>query len=200
MISRFRRPPVNPMRLQPLEHLDDPGRWPLLVQSLVILMACLLVCLLYYEMLLAPALAELEQKRNRETELRQSLLPHIEKTGLLPDLEQQKTYWESRLHQARHPLARYSDLPYLVSELARLGKQHQLELELARTGGSLSEESFDIITTELRLKGRYPAYLEFLEDIARLPYMTTLHDIRIQQAQDSLLIMATLRTYIHKQS
>ncbi len=199
MTNKSPLPSVSRMRLQSIDHLNDPGQWPLLVQSLVILMACLLVCLIYYPVLLEPALAELEQKRHQETELRQSLLPHLEKTGLLPVLEQQHTRWLARLHQARHPLARYSDLPYLVSELARIGKQHQLELELAKTGGSLAEESFDIITTELRLKGSYPAYLEFLEEVARLPYMTTLHDIRIQQAQGSLLIMATLRTYIHKE-
>ncbi|MEY4194881.1 MAG: type pilus biosis protein PilO [Pseudomonadota bacterium] len=185
---------------RPGEAGRNPGQWPLPVRLLTLLAVCLTAALGYYLIVLAPALTELETKRNEEIRLKQSLAPYLEKAARLSALEQQQGRVMARLHQARHRLARHSDLPYLVSELARLGKQRQLQLELAKTGGQIPDESFDLITTELRLRGGYPAYLEFLEDIAELPYMTTLHDIRIQQTADALLIMATLRTYVHKET
>ncbi|MGI9212628.1 MAG: type 4a pilus biogenesis protein PilO [Methylococcaceae bacterium] len=166
---------------------------------MTLFMACALTGLGYYLSLLEPALTELEYKRSEETRLKQNLMPYKTKAGGIPHLEQQDRQLTAQLHKARHQLALYSDLPYLVSELARIGKQHQLELQLARTGEEIPDETFEIMTTELRLTGSYTAYLGFMEDISRLPYMTTLHDTQIQQKDNTLLIRVTLRTYLHKE-
>lgn len=188
------------MQPYPTEHdINNPGLWPLTVKLLAVLMASVLTALGYYMSVLEPALAEWEQKQAEETRLKENLMPYKTKASRIPQLEQHDRQLTAQLHKARHQLALYSDLPYLVSELARIGKQHQLELQLARTGGDIPDETFDIITTELRLTGSYTAYLGFMEDISRLPYMTTLHDTQIQQKDNTLQIRVSLRTYLHKE-
>lgn len=188
---------------------NQPGQWPIATKILVITLLSLVTGVGYYRVVLESALTEFRQVQDEESSLKHSFASYRIRIKNLPELQTQAMRVTQRLNTATQQLAQPTDLPYLIGEVARLAKQHQLELELARTGKAITQDPFEVITTELKLTGTYPAYLGFLQELPTLSHIATLHDVRItprspqpkasRDAPQTLLISATLNTYLHKE-
>lgn len=200
----------NPMKLViPDWQTDHPGQWSLVLRIISILLLCSLTAGGYYLMVLEPLINELKQGQEEESRLKLTLTTRYLNLTPLDVLEQQAQQTHLKLTQARERLLHPADVPYFINEIARIARDSQLELVLAKTGEEIPRDFYNILSTELRFTGTYPAYLDFMQTLAQRPHLATLHELRISpktphgKVSDTmatpLVISAKLNTYIHKE-
>lgn len=131
---------------------------------------------------------------NMEKEDRVLLLQaYKEKTVKLKSAEQYKYQLveiESNFNQQLQQLPKETEIPGLIDDLNRAGKQSGLKFEDIKLGIELPKEFFIEQPIEIKAAGDFHSFGTFLESVAKLPRIVAVKSFTIKEisAQESLTI------------
>ncbi|MDN5870438.1 MAG: type 4a pilus biogenesis protein PilO [Nitrococcus sp.] len=171
------------MNLAELRELDfeQPGRWPLLVKvaAMVILFSLMLGAGWYFDW--QHQWDQLDQARAREIELKgqfeqkQRLAANL--AAYQKQLEDMRASFGAMLRQ----LPSRAEVAKLLVDISHTGLASGLEFELFKPLDSIRKEFYAELPVAIEVRGTYQEFAHFVSDVANLPRIVTLHNIRIRR-------------------
>ncbi|MFP4063816.1 MAG: type 4a pilus biogenesis protein PilO [Halochromatium sp.] len=177
------------------------GDWPLAAKAVLIAMACGLVALGWYQVVISDQLERLNSARQQELELRQRFEHEQPKAASLEATRRQVNALEASFEALLHQLPDEAEVASLLVDVSRTGRAAGLEFELFQPAAESIREFYAELPIRVRVSGRYHAFATFISGLAALPRIVTVHDIRIERDQKpgaalgAMSLSATVRTY-----
>ncbi len=179
---------------------NDPGQWPLLPKLATYVAVAVAVVVLGYFLVLSSEQEALDQEKNREPDLRNSLTAKAGQAANLPELRRQKSQVEEYVTQLEKQLPGKAEMDALLSDINQAGLGRGLQFELFRPSGEQVRDYYAEQPISIKVTGRYHDFGAFAADISNLSRIVTLHNLVISQmnAKDAaglLQLEALARTY-----
>ncbi len=190
--------------MQELRSIDprDPGRWPLAVRALAVLLCFIAVAVaLIYFFVWQDRMPELQQREDQEDQLRSEFRNKHSKAVNLSVYKQQLADIEKSFGALLRQLPSKTEVPNLLVDISQTGLAAALEEKLFQPGQEVKRDFYAELPIKIRLTGSYHEFGEFVSGIAALPRIVTLHDIQITPVQstgsnyDQLQLDLTAKTY-----
>jgi type IV pilus assembly protein PilO len=190
------------VNLQDLNELDfsNIGVWPTPVKLILVLVVCVIVAIGGYHLDTKKQLKRLETVEQQEKQLRADFEKKQAKASNLAayrkQLEEMKQSFGAMLRQ----LPNKTEVAELLVDVSQTGLATGLEFELFKPSAEVPREFYAELPIEIKVKGNYHEFGNFISGIAALPRIVTIHDIRISSgkskaAAGDLLLTATAKTY-----
>ncbi|MCM5570873.1 type 4a pilus biogenesis protein PilO [Burkholderiaceae bacterium FT117] len=183
-----------------------PGLWPVLPKAGLLTLLVAGVMALAWAFYWQGLLDELERRRGEEVQLRGQFVDKMKQAVNLPVLRKQKEQVMQYVSQLEKQLPSKAEMDALLSDINQAGVGRGLQFDLFKPGQVMVREYYAELPISIRLSGNYHDFAAFTSDVANLPRIVTLHDIRISvpenQARGSsvtpggpLLMEATAKTF-----
>ena len=180
----------------------EPGQWPFLPRLAAWVVCSLLVVVLGWVLLLSAVQDDLQARRAKEPELKQTYTLRLSQAINLGELRKQKLQVQEYVAQLERQLPGKAEMDALLSDINQAGLGRGLLFELFRPGQVVVKDYYAELPIALRVTGRYHDIGAFAADISSLSRIVTLHDLAITQAgardggvAGPLTMEATARTY-----
>jgi len=188
--------------LEQLRSLDinDIGRWPFAIRCGVIgLIFVAVVAGGFYLQIVREAMPRLERAEQEEAELRRSFENKQRKAANLDAYTRQLEEMEQSFGAMLRQLPSETEVPNLLVDISQAGLGAGLEEKLFEPQPEVERDFYAELPIRIRLEGGYHEMGRFVSGIASLPRIVTLHDIRIEPADDTaggrLTLDVTAKTY-----
>jgi len=169
------------MRLEDFNRIDPKNMGSLPPPVKAVLLAGFLVLLIGagYWFLWQPALEELDQARNKETQLREVFLTKKAEAVNLPAYKQQMVDIERTFGALLRQLPNKSQMDGLLTDINQTGLERGLEFELFKPGQEKKAEFYAEMPISIRVTGGYYDLGAFAFGISKLSRIVTLNDLKI---------------------
>ncbi len=178
---------------------NDPGRWPILPQIVVVLVAMALVLGGAYYLFWSDQAAQIEAAVKKEEELKQQWLAKKRQAVNLPLYQAQVEEGERLFGTLLRQLPSKAEMDGLLREAHQLGLRRQLAFDLFRPGNEVKKEFFAELPVTLVVAGPYQALAGFVSDASTMPRVVSFGDFTLaaQEAKTGggLRLEATLFAY-----
>jgi len=179
------------------------GTAPKPVQYAVIALICVLVIAAMGWFLVKPEYDRLEQAQQREQQLRSDFETKQSRAANLEAYKAQLEEMEESFGTMLRQLPDETDMESLIIDLSQTSVAAGLEVEFFQPGNEIMRDFYAEYPIELRVRGRYHEFGNFVSGLASLPRIVTLHDIAISPTDgtpsgaDSPMLTMTLtaKTY-----
>jgi type IV pilus assembly protein PilO len=174
---------------------QDVGTWqraPRLLTLLVIFVAVLAGgYFLYWESLQT----ELEVGRTEEERLKTEYRSKLQQAVNLEPLKRQKALVAQFVQALEKQLPSKAEMEALLSDINQAGVGRGLQFELFRPGGVSVRDYYAELPITIRVTGTYHDIGAFTADIANLPRIVTLNNLRITGSGNALGLDAVAKTF-----
>jgi len=188
--------------LEELRSLDprDPGRWPLPARAGAVAVAFVALSVLgIYLLVWNEQRPELQRHQAEEQQLRQEFRDKHAKAVNLELYKQQLKDIERSFGALLRQLPGKTEVPSLLIDISQTGLAAGLQEKLFQPEPEQKKDFYTELPIKIRLTGNYHQFGEFVNGIAALPRIVTLHDIDIKSdnkdAYDQLSLELTAKTY-----
>lgn len=188
--------------IEELQSLDtsDPGRWPLLVRLISVVVVFVAVgTLSIYFFVINSEIPLFERVELEEQELRATFEERQTKAANFDAYRSQLAEIERSFGAMLRQLPGRTEVPNLLVDISQTGLGAGLEEQLFQPMGEIRREFYAELPIRIRLSGSYHELGNFVSGIAALPRIVTLHDINIRpltpDALDELTLDVTAKTY-----
>jgi type IV pilus assembly protein PilO len=186
------------MTLDELKRLDPKkiGSWPILPKFGVLLGLLLLLVFAAYWFDWQDQMAQIDEARAKEEQLRSTFLSKKKQAIDLPAYRQQLVDIESQFGALLKQLPGKSEMDALLTDINQAGLGRGLQFELFRPAAQETMRDFYAeLPITIRVTGNYHDLGAFASDIGRLSRIVTLNDISLAAAKDGLTLDATAKTF-----
>ncbi len=186
------------MTLDELKRLDPKkiGSWPILPKFGVLLGLLLLLVFAAYWFDWQDQMAQIDEARAKEEQLRSTFLSKKKQAIDLPAYRQQLVDSESQFGALLKQLPGKSEMDALLTDINQAGLGRGLQFELFRPAAQETMRDFYAeLPITIRVTGNYHDLGAFASDIGRLSRIVTLNDISLAAAKDGLTLDATAKTF-----
>lgn len=175
----------------------DPGTWPLLPRLAAFLGIFAVVQAAGYALYWQGQLAELDDGKAREMELRSQYEEKIAKAVNLEVLKRQKEQVGQYVNTLEKQLPSKSEMDALLSEINQAGIGRGLQFELFKPQQVAVKDYYAELPIEIKVIGSYHAIGGFASDVANLSRIVTLNDLHVTVPKDNsaLVLNATAKTF-----
>ena len=178
---------------------NEPGQWPLLPKLLTWAAVAIVMMVLGWFMLLAPAHDELDAERSKEPNLKLDYRAKLGQAVNLAELRKQKLQVEEYVTQLEKQLPGKAEMDALLSDINQAGLGRGLQFELFKPGQVVVKDYYAELPISIKVSGRYHDMGAFASDIANLSRIVTLHNLNVgsvaRDTSGALTMEATARTY-----
>ena len=189
--------------MQEMRSLDprDPGRWPLPVRALAVLVCFVAASIaLVYFTVWQSQMPVLQQREDQEQTLRTEFRTKHARAVNLAVYKQQLADIERSFGAMLRQLPSKTEVPNLLVDISQTGLAAALQEKLFQPGAEVKRDFYAELPIKIRLTGTYHEFGEFVSGIAALPRIVTLHDIQITPVDksasgDQLQLELTAKTY-----
>ena len=188
--------------IEELRSLDtsDPGRWPLLVRAISVVVVFVAVSALgVWYFVVQAEMPILERAELEEQELRATFEERQTKAANFDAYRAQLAEIERSFGAMLRQLPGRTEVPNLLVDISQTGLGAGLEEQLFQPMGEVRREFYAELPIRIRLSGSYHELGNFVSGIAALPRIVTLHDIGIRPVGpdtfDELVLDVTAKTY-----
>lgn len=177
------------------------GDWPLAAKVVLIVLACGLVAVGWYRIVISDQLERLSGARQQELELRQRFERTQPKAASLEAYRRRVSALEASFDALLRQLPDETEVASLLVDVSRTGHAAGLEFELFQPAAESARDFYAELPIRVRVRGRYHAFATFISGLAALPRIVTVHDIKIERDQKpgaalgAMSLSATVRTY-----
>jgi type IV pilus assembly protein PilO len=185
--------------LEDLKNLDprNPGNWPWAVKILTFIGIFAVILLAAYFILYQGQQEDLAREEKKEQELRGTF---IEKQKLAVNLEayqQQRNEIEASFGALLKQLPTKSEVDALIIDINQAGLGRGLQFELFKPNQTENlTEFYAERPINLKVVGNYHDLGAFASDVAKLPRIVLLNDLKVDNLKDGQLAMeAVAKTY-----
>lgn len=187
------------MNLDELKTLNirDVGSWPVLPKLLTLVAFLIAIVFAGYWFDWRVELEQLEKVRQEEAQLRETFLNKKKQAINLDTYQQQLKEIDQSFGALLRQLPNKSEMDALLVDINQAGLGRGLEFELFKPAASeIASEFYSQLPITIKVTGEYHDLGNFASDIAQMPRIVTLNDIKITSAKDGRLTMdGVARTY-----
>jgi type IV pilus assembly protein PilO len=194
------------MKLEDFNQLDlkNLGSAPLPVKVVLLTLIFLVLVGGGYWFLWQPTLEELDQAKNKETELRTVFIAKKKEAINLPIYKQQMADIERTFGELLRQLPDKTQMEGLLRDVNAAGLEVGLEFDLFRPGAEQPAEFYVTKPISIRVVGSYHQMGAFAQNIAKMPRIVTLEDMTIAPVaggkEGMLGVNATAKTFRYIES
>lgn len=185
---------LNDLRELDLQYIGD---WPLAARFAVVGIIGVLVPALGSLFVITPLLMELNDAQREEANLKRRIAA-IQRSLTDPDaFERYLRETEARFDTLLRQLPDEAEVETLVEDLSQTGVAHDLAFHSFAPGPTVTEAFYAERSIELEMKGAYHQLRRFINAVASLPRMVTLHDIGLtpNETGAAVTMKATAKIY-----
>jgi len=180
--------------------VNDVGRWPLLFRGLAIgLIFVITTAAATYYTVVKQKLPVLEAAQQQEEQLRGAFELKQRKAANFEAYKAQLAEIEQSFGAMLRQLPGKTEVPSLLVDISQTGLAAGLQEELFRPQGELIKEFYAELPIQIRVTGTYQELARFINDVAALPRIVTVHDISLKGRPDlpagDLVMDLTAKTY-----
>lgn len=190
------------MDLSELNELDinNIGSWPLPVKMVLVVVVCILVSGGAYWFDTQTQIEQLNKIQAEENALKDTLRIKAKKAANLGKLKQQLEEMRVDFKKLSRQLPNKTEVAALLVDISQTGLASGLEFELFKPLAENRKDFYADLPIEIKVKGTYHEFGNFVSGVAALPRIVTLHNINIaplkqKDAQGKLIMSATAKTY-----
>ena len=190
------------MKLDDFNNIDfkNAGSLPMAVMLVLLSFLAIVLIGLGYWFLWSPEIAELDQAKSKEQELRQTFLTKKAQAIKVDAYKQQMIDIEKTFGALLKQLPDKSQMDGLLTDINQAGLGRGLEFDLFKPGQETVADFYAEMPIQIKIKGNYHDVGAFATDISKLSRIVTLNDLNIaplnKDTKDSVLVMeATAKTY-----
>src|ERR1700744_2148361 len=190
--------------IEELRTLDprDPGRWPLLVRGLfVVLIFAVCAGFAWYLLVWNDDRPMLQKAQADEQDLRSQFENKQQRAANLDAYKAQLGEMERSFGAMLRQLPGKTEVPNLLVDISQTGLAAGLQEKLFQPGTEKSNGFYAELPIKIKLVGSYHQFGAFVSGIAALPRIVTLDDIQISPVDakggsyDNLTMDVTAKTY-----
>src|SRR5712675_962673 len=190
--------------LQELRSLDprDPGRWPLAVRAGAVAVSFVVVALLAgYFFVWTDLNPQLQQLEDQEQQLRNEFHDKHSKATNLDVYKQQLADIEKSFGAMLRQLPSKTEVDSVLVDISQAGLASALDQKLFQPDNEVKKDFYAEKSIKISFSGSYHQFGQFVSNIAALPRIVTLHDVKIGMVQrpgasfDQLQMDLTAKTY-----
>ena len=181
-------------------NIEYAGSWPTPVKGLIIALLCGMVVGGWYYLDTGSQLEALSQVTAKEGELREQFELQQKKAGNLEGYKQQLMDIGKSFGDLLRQLPNKTEVPELLTDVSQTGLASGLEFDLFKPSAEIAREFYAELPIEIRVRGHFAEFGQFVSGLAALPRIVTIHNIKITVlgAKDDkfpLSMSALARTY-----
>jgi len=189
--------------LEEIRQLDinDIGRWPFVFRAAAIGLAFVVMSIggLYY-FIYEQEMPVLERVQDEEQSLRGEFENKQRKAANFNAYQDQLSEIERSFGTMLQQLPGKTEIPNLLVDISQTGLAAGLNEKLFQPMSEVQRDFYAEKPIKIRLDGNYHEFGKFVSEIAALPRIVTLHDIKISPASkksgsDELVLSVTAKTY-----
>ena len=186
--------------LSELRNLDfnNIGTAPLPVKVIVVVFVAALIIGAGFYFDTKDQLTDLERHEAKEVELKQTFEVKAKKAANLEEYKEQLEEMRRTFGTLLRQLPSKTEIPALIVDISQTGLASGLEILLFKPGGEVEKEFYAEKPIELVMKGDYHQFGLFASEVAALPRIVTLHDIKLEPGDDKskkMTMNALAKTY-----
>lgn len=185
---------LNSLNLDP----NNIGNWPMAAKAIVILLLCGTILFAGYYLDTSDQLKVLEEVQAKETTLKKTFETKQGKAKNLAAYKAQMVEMEQSFGALLKQLPGKTEVPGLLDDISRVGIQSGLVFEYFKPSSEKPKGFYSELPINIRVKGNYHQFGNFVSGTAALPRIVTLHDFAITPAKkdgDGMIMTATAKTY-----
>ena len=173
------------------------GTAPLAVKVIVVALVAAAIIGLGFYLDTKDQLANLDTVKAKETELRSTFKIKVAKAANLEEhktqLEEMRRTFGTLLRQ----LPSKTEIPALIVDISQTALASGLEVKLFKPGNESEKEFYAEKPIELLLQGDYHQFGLFASEVAALPRIVTLHNLKLMPSTNSdvMTMTASAKTY-----
>ena len=188
------------MNISDLNNIDfnNIGSAPLAVKILVVVLAAASIIGLGFYLDTKEQLATYDSVKGKEQELRKTFEKKVKKAANLDEhkaqLEEMRRTFGTLLRQ----LPSKTEIPALIVDISQTALASGLEIKLFRPGKEIEKEFYAEKPIDLVMNGDFHQFATFASEVAALPRIVTLHNIRLTPGKadtDKMTMNASAKTY-----
>ena len=188
------------MTLSELNNLsfDNIGSWPLPVKIVFIILICAAILGVAYWKDVSPLQDSLAKVQEEEQNLRVTFEAKQKKAANLEALKQQLEDIKETFGDLLKRLPNKTEVAALLVDISQQGLGAGLEFDLFKPGKEKPADFYVELPINIRVKGDYHEFGEFISGVSDLPRIVTNHDIKIRPVggqQAGLVLETTAKTY-----
>lgn len=170
----------------------DPGLWPLLPRTIILIGVLLFVLLLGWWFGWRVQFEELNGKREQEASLKEEWKGKKAQAVNLEEYQKQLAEINRSFGALLKQLPNASEMESLLVDINQAGLGRGLQFELFKPGSESLKDFYAELPITLKVTGSYHDLGAFTGDIAKLPRIVTLNDIDVATAKDGGLVMSAV--------
>lgn len=169
------------MTLDEFRNLDpnNIGNWPVPAKAVVILLLCAAIIGAGYWFDTKDQRTDLAKRKAEEQELRTTLDAKQRRAANLEPLKQQLEEMKQSFGGMLRLLPDKTEIEGLLVDISQAGLASGLEFELFKPASEQPADFYAVQPIQIRVKGNYHEFGEFISALAALPRIVTQHDIAI---------------------
>jgi len=151
-------------------------------------------------------LIQLEAVEKTELELRKDFEVKQAKAANLEKYKQQLEEMKQSFGAMLRQLPNKTEVAELIVDVSQTGLAAGLEFELFQPSGEIPKEFYAELPINIKVRGGYHEFGEFISGLAALPRIVTIHDVKISggglssgnntsTSKNALVLQATAKTY-----
>lgn len=162
--------------------LSTLGSAPLIVKLLLSIIVLALVIAVGYQFSIKDKLSDLDQAQRKEIRLKSTFEKKYGQSANLEAYKTQLTEMELEFGSMIRQLPGKTEIPGLLVDISQTALASGLNIELFKPQDDVKKGFYAEKPIQIRLAGAYEQMAQFSSDIAALPRIVTLHDVRIYPA------------------
>ena len=156
---------------------------PVQIGTLILISIAVIVAGIWF--MAKPKAEELEVLERQETELKQTFDSKQRKAANLLAYEEQLEEMRRSFGTMLRQLPDKTEVESLLVDLSQTSASNSLQVDTFKPTGEIVKEFYAEYPISMEVKGKYHEMARFVSDVAALPRIVTLHDVKIQPAKEA---------------
>jgi type IV pilus assembly protein PilO len=186
------------MNLSDLNNLDlkNVAGAPATIRSLILVLLFLVILVAGWFLVWSDAMSALERAKIEEQSLRDSFTQKKGQAYHYESYKRRLAEIEQSLDSLLRQLPNRAQMDALLTDINQVGVGRGLEFDLFRPGTETMADFYATLPVSIKVVGNYHDIGGFVNDLAKLPRIVSLHDVVLAPTKDSTLMMeARIQTY-----
>ncbi len=177
--------------------LNNIGTAPLIVKVLVVVLVAASIIGLGFYFDTKAQLATHEKAKAKEVQLRKTFETKVKKAANLEEYKEQLEEMRRTFGTLLRQLPSKTEIPALIVDISQTALASGLEVKLFKPGGETEKEFYAEKPIQRVMEGDYHQFGLFASEVAALPRIVTLHNIKLKPNEDSgkMTMNANAKTY-----
>ncbi|MBQ4832627.1 type 4a pilus biogenesis protein PilO [Pseudoalteromonas sp. MMG010] len=180
--------------------LDNIGDWPVVVKALCSVVLAFIVLFFSYSLLVSDEISAYSNAVQKETELRNTYKAKYAVASKLDVYRNQMVQMEDEFSQLLKRLPTSNETPGLLDDLSYVGTTSGLTFLKIGWLPEVEKEFYTELPIKIEVVGAYHEFGNFVDKVAQLPRIVSLHDFSIASAGEKKLTFSVIaKTYRYEE-